>query len=158
MGELGRYLVAGREKTGMSPEQLARVTRIPVRTLAALEAGSWDDLPEPVFVRGFIVAYCRAVHLDEGPALDMLSEGVRCRREVTGAARPQPEGPSDLLVGSRRASGPNWTYLAIVLVFVIGILVALLTVGTGGGQGDVSRAVPAPRLNWDAGREPPPGR
>lgn len=139
MGELGRYLVAGREQAGVGLDALSRTTRIPARLLEALEAGRWEELPDPVFVRGFVTAYCTAVGLDVARGQEALASGLRGRPETR--RRPPPPVPvvSDgLPVGASRGGSLNWTYLAILMVFVVGIVVALLTVGTG--RNDVSRA------------------
>lgn len=58
---LGRYLKNQRERRGMSVAELARVTRIPMVSLDAIEADRFDELPGEVFVRGFLRAYAQAV-------------------------------------------------------------------------------------------------
>lgn len=155
MDELGRYLQAARESAGLSLDDLARVTRIPVGTLQGLEAGRREGLPEGVFLRGFVQAVCRTCKTDPGPALEILAGEARAR---VRAARPDPastvapqppvgSAPEGLVVGTQRFGHVNWAYLAILMVFVVGILVALLTMGTGGGNMDMSRRpdVPAQR-------------
>lgn len=140
MGELGRYLVAGREQAGIGLDQIARSTRIPLTVLTALEAERWDELPQSVYVRGFVTSYCKAVNLDPARGLDALSVGLRSRIEGPNRAPPPvPVGSGSLSVGPRASGALNWTYIAILLVFVVGIVVALLTVGSG-GHSDVSRA------------------
>ena len=154
MGEFGAFLTAARERAGYTCEQLATTTKIPVRIIESLEAERWGDLPEPVFVRGFAQSLCRAVGADDARALEMLSALMRARR----VAEPRPgnrdasqpgmrEAPRGaILLGPRRSAPMTWTYLAIVIVFVVGILVALLTLGTGKGEGDLSRAGRPPRV------------
>jgi cytoskeleton protein RodZ len=156
MNELGRFLVAAREAAGLGADVVARTTRIPVGTVQALEEGREADLPSPVFVRGFVVSYCRTVGADEARALELLAELSRARRAAdAGEARDAPDPVGRLLVGARRPIPTTWTYLAIVLVFVVGILVALLAIGTGGGQGDLSRAGQPARVNlqWPSGTD-----
>jgi cytoskeleton protein RodZ len=46
---------------GFSLDDLSRDTRISPRLLLALEEDRFKDLPAPIFVRGFIRAYCVAV-------------------------------------------------------------------------------------------------
>ena len=60
---LSVWLVAGRQAREMTREHVARVTRIPMRTLDSLEEGRWDELPADVFVRGFLRSYARCVGL-----------------------------------------------------------------------------------------------
>ncbi|MGA3122158.1 MAG: helix-turn-helix transcriptional regulator [Polyangiaceae bacterium] len=58
---LGSYLKRCRVGRSMSLAELARVTRIPVSSLQAMEADRFDELPGEVFVRGFLRAYAQAV-------------------------------------------------------------------------------------------------
>jgi cytoskeletal protein RodZ len=58
---LGGYLKRHREARTMSLAELARVTRIPSASLAAMEADRFDELPGEVFVRGFLRAFAQAV-------------------------------------------------------------------------------------------------
>lgn len=54
-----------REAAGLSLEDLAARTRVPVRHLAALETGDYHALPGTTYCAGFSRAYARAVGLDE---------------------------------------------------------------------------------------------
>jgi cytoskeleton protein RodZ len=58
---LGALLRECRETKGLSLEDLSRDTRISLRLLLALEEDRFEDLPAPIFVRGFIRAYCAVV-------------------------------------------------------------------------------------------------
>ncbi len=62
--ELGTHLVQLRQKYGMSLEQVAEKTKIPVRLLTAIETGKLDQLPEPVYIQGFIKRYADAIGID----------------------------------------------------------------------------------------------
>ena len=55
------YLRAQRERAGLSIEDIARVTKIPERSLRQLEEGKFEELPADVFVRGFLRSYARVV-------------------------------------------------------------------------------------------------
>jgi cytoskeleton protein RodZ len=55
---LGGYLRALRSSAGGSLADMAVATRISERYLRALESDVPEDLPAPVFVKGFIRAYC----------------------------------------------------------------------------------------------------
>ncbi|HUH01897.1 MAG TPA: helix-turn-helix transcriptional regulator [Kofleriaceae bacterium] len=63
------YLRQGREARSMSLEDIARVTRIPERSLERLERGEFEALPADVFVRGFLRSYAQCVGLDADDAL-----------------------------------------------------------------------------------------
>jgi cytoskeletal protein RodZ len=60
---IGSALRLHRERRGMSAAELARVTRIPMASIEAIEADRFDELPGEVFVRGFLRAYAQAVGL-----------------------------------------------------------------------------------------------
>lgn len=62
--EIGAYLRNLRLHQKMSLEDVASTTLIPVRTLAAIEAGDLKRLPEPVYVQGFIRRYADAIGVD----------------------------------------------------------------------------------------------
>jgi hypothetical protein len=55
------YLRAQRERVSLSIEDIARVTKIPERSLRQLEEGKFEELPADVFVRGFLRSYARVV-------------------------------------------------------------------------------------------------
>ena len=58
----GSYLAAERERKGISIEHLANKLNLRVQVLMHLEADEYHQLPHPVFVKGYIRAYCK--HLD----------------------------------------------------------------------------------------------
>ncbi|MBD1864386.1 RodZ domain-containing protein [Trichocoleus desertorum] len=65
---ISTQLRQAREAQGITLEQVAAKTYIPLRLLRALDAGETDLLPEPVFIQGFIRRYGDLVGLD-GTAL-----------------------------------------------------------------------------------------
>src|SRR4051812_9699767 len=65
----GSYLKNARAARQLALLDMARITKIPERSLAALESGSREDLPADVYVRGFVSSYARVVGLDVADAL-----------------------------------------------------------------------------------------
>src|SRR5712692_5017854 len=61
MSSVGAYLRQLRETRGVSLEEIARVTRVGSSYLHALEGDDFAALPESVFTRGFVRAYCQAL-------------------------------------------------------------------------------------------------
>ncbi len=55
----GRELRRLRERGGVSLADIARRTKIRPAILEALEGEVWDELPAPVFVRGFVLQVAR---------------------------------------------------------------------------------------------------
>jgi cytoskeleton protein RodZ len=61
MASVGTYLQELRARRGVSLEEISRTTRVAPRYLLALENDAFSELPAPVFIRGFIRAYCQAL-------------------------------------------------------------------------------------------------
>ncbi|MBM0742607.1 helix-turn-helix domain-containing protein [Phormidium sp. CLA17] len=64
LAEIGAYLRCLRQDQTLSLEAIAATTLIPVRTLMAIEEGNAIQLPEPVYVQGFIRRYADAIGAD----------------------------------------------------------------------------------------------
>ncbi len=77
----------------MSLEELAARTKIPRGSLEALEADRHEDLPGPVFVKGFLRCCARALHLEVDVVLELLleQERVLLEREARAKARAEAE-------------------------------------------------------------------
>ncbi|MGH7316901.1 MAG: helix-turn-helix domain-containing protein, partial [Candidatus Rokuibacteriota bacterium] len=135
---LGRYLRSLREAKGGSLEDMARSTRVGIRHLEALEEERLADLPSPVFVRGFIRAYCGFLRESPDEALGHY-QALAGERAAAEAASAPPRARatwanSSVLVG-----------LALLLILGIGLIVINLTVKRTGGT-----SVAAPKIEWPA--------
>jgi len=62
--QIGGYLREVREDQGWTLEEVAGRTLIPSRLLRALEEGKIQQLPEPVYIQGFIRRYAEVLGLD----------------------------------------------------------------------------------------------
>ena len=89
---LGGHLRALRSIAGGSLADMAVATRISERYLRALESDVPDDLPAPVFVKGFIRAYCAflGAPADEALALYDQERGIPAIVE-SRAVRVRPQ-------------------------------------------------------------------
>lgn len=118
---LGAYLRALREAKGSSLEDMARSTRVGIRHLEALEEERLADLPSPVFVRGFIRAYCSFLRESPEVALGHYQDlaGERAAAEAASTP-PQP--------GNTWASGSLLVGLSLVVVLGIGLIAINLAV------------------------------
>jgi cytoskeletal protein RodZ len=76
---IGQKLKAAREAQGLSLRQIYERTKIPINHLQSIDGGMPDDLPEPVYVAGFIKRYAECIGLDG----QVLADEYR-RREETG--------------------------------------------------------------------------
>ena len=123
---LGAYLRSLREAKGGSLEDMARSTRVGIRHLEALEDERLADLPSPVFVRGFIRAYCSFLRENPEPALGRYQElaGTRAAAQAASAP-PRPRNTwasSSLVVG-----------LGLLLILGVGLILVNLSVKKSGG-------------------------
>lgn len=73
--EIGAYLRQQRLLQSLSLEQIAASTFIRLPILQALEEGRTEQLPEPIYVRGFIRRYGELLHLDGQALASRLSQG-----------------------------------------------------------------------------------
>ena len=87
-GSLGSYLRSLREAKQASLEDMARSTRVGIRHLEALEEERLADLPSPVFVRGFIRAYCGFLREDPQTALDRYQSLAGAQAAAAAASAP----------------------------------------------------------------------
>lgn len=74
--ELGKMLAALREQKGMTLAEVAERLKLSVDKVAALEMGDYRQLPDMVFVRGFLRAYGRLIQADEAALNGLLDKAA----------------------------------------------------------------------------------
>ncbi|MCA9714463.1 MAG: helix-turn-helix domain-containing protein [Myxococcales bacterium] len=82
----GRYIQEQRIRLGLTLEELATRTKIPRTSLEALEGDRHEELPGPVFVKGFLRCCARSLHLEVDVVLELLLEQERVERERVAKA------------------------------------------------------------------------
>jgi cytoskeletal protein RodZ len=157
----GRYIREQRQRQGMSLDQLAAATKIPRASLEMLEEGRYEELPGPVFVKGFLRCAARSLGLDPEAVMELLYEQERQalhakRRDRTApspvsADVPEPVAPR---LPPRMTSGTGamprvsplqrmveslpaattllWVVVIAVLVMIV--MAAFNLLGTAGGS------------------------
>src|SRR3954451_5206237 len=113
---VGERLRAAREEKGLSLEDVAKQTRIPIRHLEHIERGEWDALPAITYSVGFARSYATAVGLD-GPAV-----GAALREQLS-AARTTAAGPAAYYEPADPARVPPRS-IAIVAAILAVLLIA----------------------------------
>jgi len=120
---LGAYLRRRRERSGLSVEAVSAGSRIVPRLIDALETDRQDLLPAPVYVRGFIRAYCAQVGADAEAALRLYDAQTALVPPVTlrAAASPPARTLPTRLSWRRVAAGSLLaTVLAVPAVLLLG--------------------------------------
>ncbi|MGF1513528.1 MAG: helix-turn-helix domain-containing protein [Elainellaceae cyanobacterium] len=62
--EAGKLLLWTRQQRGLTLDQLHRMTHVPKYHIQAIESGALDQLPEEIYVRGFVRRLSKALGLD----------------------------------------------------------------------------------------------
>ena len=117
---LGGRLVQAREAQGLTLAVVADKLRLSAATLQALESDRYEDLPEPIFVRGYLRAYARLVGMDTdafvadydrvvGSPGPLLTPTPKVRRQRTARA-PYFRGATALLAVAMVVLFGSWWY------------------------------------------------
>jgi len=69
---VSQILIEERQQRRISVEEMAKLTRIRLEYLQALEEGKFELLPPAVFVKGYIKSYSRLLGLDAEPLIALL--------------------------------------------------------------------------------------
>jgi cytoskeletal protein RodZ len=90
---VGETLQQARERKGVDLYRAERDTKIRLRYLSALEDSAYEDLPPPVYTKGFIRNYAIYLGLDPDELLERWRdemESVRSSERIAVAPPPQP--------------------------------------------------------------------
>ncbi|HEX8364310.1 MAG TPA: RodZ domain-containing protein [Allosphingosinicella sp.] len=110
---IGERLRVAREAKGLSLDEIAGQTRIPVRHLQHIETGDWEALPAITYSIGFVRSYGNIVGLD-GAAL-----GQELRQQLGGASRRPGPAPEYYEPADPARVPPRWLAIAAVLIAVL---------------------------------------
>ncbi|MBN2723878.1 MAG: helix-turn-helix domain-containing protein [Deltaproteobacteria bacterium] len=71
---IGSILSTAREKLNLTTGQIHHKTKIPASAIENLEAEKWENLPAPVYTKGFIKSYCRELGLNYDEIISLYPE------------------------------------------------------------------------------------
>lgn len=114
--ELGEILQKHRKKKNVSVGEVSERLKLPARHIQALENGSYDDLPEPVFVRGFLRSYAAFLDFD-AKELDVYLDNILPLEKVKMV---NETANSDFSGGKPRKQLPEWAF-ALAVLAVLGV-------------------------------------
>lgn len=112
---VGERLRAAREEQGLSLEDIAAETRVPLRHLESLEASDWEKLPAPTYTVGFAKSYAGAVGLDRTDIGEQLKDEMGgVRNDTSTVEHFEPADPA--------RSMPKWLVLSAIVAILLVVL------------------------------------
>jgi cytoskeletal protein RodZ len=116
---VGETLQSARERKGVDLYRAERDTRIRLRYLAALEDGDWDDLPAPVYVKGFLRNYAIYLGLEADDILERWRDEMEQMRTATRVAVAPPPMPIVEPGGRRFTITPTMIVAGVVALAIL---------------------------------------
>jgi cytoskeletal protein RodZ len=109
----GRLLNSLRTQKGIDLRTVSDETRIAVGTLRLLEAEDYDQLPDPVFVKGFLKSYAEAIGTPAAPIIQKFITGRDYHLEK-----------KRIEAGRGKSGASVWPWVALGVFILICILYA----------------------------------
>jgi len=117
MESLGNTLKSLREEKGMTLADVSKATKIRTSILSALENEEWDNLPQKIFIKGFVRAYVQAVEGDEALIMDLFESSCPVKDAQISCPTFETE-PVRSLVREKRSY--KWVFVLILLILIAG--------------------------------------
>ena len=119
---LGEYLQRLRKEKNLSFEEVLRETRIPPKSLQAMEENDYESLPADAFARGFYMLLARCLDLDSAAVLeryDSERSNAPTEEKLTPPSSKLATNLLDWIVSvqrfKRRTANLNWRLLCFML-------------------------------------------
>jgi cytoskeletal protein RodZ len=141
----GRHLRRERELRGLSPDEVARATKLAPGVIESLESGDPGRLPPRAYLHGCLRSYATAVGLDPDEVLLRF-------QEARGPAEAGPATAQGGGGGPRRRTRRAWVAAAALLVALA--LAALAAWRSTRGPGEVRGRRSAERAPYQAPAPP----
>jgi len=114
---IGQMLKETREEKGLTLDEISKTLVIKKQVILAIEAGDWEKLPPPVYVKGYVNQYAAMLHV-----IDLL-QAVIARPES-----PPPEETERIAAEERHERAPRgWTPKSAKIA--VAVVVAAIAVG-----------------------------
>ncbi len=111
--ELGAYLKQERENQGLSLEDIQQKTKIGISSLEAIEAGRINELPHPVYAKGFIKNYAQCLGLNAQEWARAFAQQAGIDEELEDDAEPLEHE----LTSSREKS--RWPLISVLISILL---------------------------------------
>lgn len=140
MPSVGEILAAERRRQGKSLLDVVEGTKIRSRLLDALEAGRYDDLPSPAYVKGYIQSYARYLEIPAEPLLEQFKLEAGDMHPTNPADRYLASIPTEPLLPDRDRMHaiPRNVVIAVAVALILVVLaicgISQLLGGSGGAN------------------------
>ena len=136
---VGEILLSGRERAGLSLEEVSQETRLAVKNLEYLETDNFEAVPAKVYVRGFIRTYAIFLGLDV--------EYLLSKYEVQTGQTHRTKGDlweveAEVVEEKLGSVFPARRLLLPVILVIIALLIVIFIVTRGDRQEDERRIQP----------------
>jgi cytoskeleton protein RodZ len=133
----GRALAEARVARNLTVAEVAQQLKLSATQVEALEADAYEQLPGPVFVRGFVRNYARLLELD--------GEALAAKVELPHVSSPASAAiPLSRNIPFPEQGGSNWLPYVSVLALVIGVVVVYEVFFSSPSEVMVSAVTPKP--------------
>jgi cytoskeletal protein RodZ len=119
---VGETLQLARERKGVDLYRAERDTKIRLKYLSALEDGDYDELPAPVYVKGFLRNYAIYLGLEPDEILERWRDEMEQMRTATRVAVIPPPMPLVEPGGRRLHITPSMVVAGLVLLVVFAFI------------------------------------
>jgi cytoskeletal protein RodZ len=141
----GSYLRSERELRQIPLLEVAKATKVPLRTLESLERGFWEELPPDVFVRGFVRSYAKHIGLPINEACRRFNETIQKLKHEELDLQTESVGEAAAAFGGRRKFG-------LALFVIILLIIATITLSLfwrSGASADTHANINFPSLQYN---------
>ncbi|BAP55697.1 hypothetical protein THII_1400 [Thioploca ingrica] len=113
----GAYLSSEREKNKLSVQQVADKLYLDVNLIKALEADNYEQLPPPIFIRGYIRNYAKLLEIPAEPILTAY--------ERSGQAAISTPVITPQLTPKKQTNSSDWRFKAVTYTIIITLMMLM---------------------------------
>jgi len=120
---LGAYLTRAREARGMSVEDLASATKLPAKSIEAIESGDWKSFPVAAYLRGYLNSVSTKLNIDPKHVLEWYNaEAGNKYASLLSEAPAKPMKISHASEGETKSKSKAVPIVIVILglAFVVG--------------------------------------
>ena len=121
---LGEYLQRLRKEKNLSFEEVLRETRIPPKSLQAMEENDYESLPADAFARGFYMLLARCLDLDSAAVLERY-DSERSNAPTEEKLTPPSKLEKRINTMATSSSLSSGSALGLILVILVAVVILL---------------------------------